>query len=152
MSWQLYEPSHPQRPRWTRSLSSRQARRISSVRSSTGNWEHYWDHYRTRHMKQGPRASAAPTPPWISFSPSRSFFLRFPLLPLAAFTPRIRLWPGLPGFSFLPFSFPFSCCSDRLFSWYPTRSFGNHLRILPRRPDRARGEPRSSRGCYLYER
>lgn len=105
----------------------------------------------------GPRASVAGTNPTMGLSLFLRLFssisLRFvglpSSLPVAAFAHRIRLWPGLSGLSFLPFSFPFSRAArrPRLFSRYPTRSFGNHLRILPPPPP-----PRSSRGCYLYER
>lgn len=48
---------------------------------------------------------------FLCLVPSPSVLPDFPLLPVAAFTHRIRLWPGLSGLSFLPFSFPFSCCN-----------------------------------------
>jgi len=149
-------------------LDPRQAQRTSVARSFAGSWEHYWDHYRERDTRSLGSTCFCncwyPTPPSLCVSLrllppmhfaaclSRSPFLPPPLsrsLYCRVYPPRSLLDRTL----FLPFSSSFSCCSGRLFSWYPTRSSANHLRILPRRSRRTRGGSRSSRACcYLYER
>lgn len=85
------------------------ARRISGVRSSTGSWKHYWEHYRTRHTEQGPRASG-----FGCTNPTMNLFFS------VSFLPCVSLFSSLPHLLTA-----FACgpvCPDSLFFLSPFHS------------------------------